>query len=306
MKSSLTKSEDRLEKVKSFINYLLDNKTTHSLLNTACSELGISYTELIPDLTEDSHSHSIIRQVNEFRISHIEARRKAKINLLASFILENKLKPKTIPNLTPDPVRINPDKSLEDYTDRKVNSIKKAIYYQLTVEENLKKLQKKEENDKKLIEDRLKEKDSREIIKTVNKKIFELRDQRIKAKLDKKKKDLEAHELKGLNYKPVTKEKPSHYTSLTPHYKPTSRSESPDDTLEISATLEKINNKLNNSATRAQEILLTKKIPGQQYLTHLARVRTLRDHLLIKQESEKLQILQKLQKDQEFSNVRTN
>lgn len=304
MKSSLTKSEDRLEKVKSFINYLLDNKSTHPLLNTACSELGIPYTDLLPDLTEAHQSHSTIKQVSDFRTTHIEARRKAKINLLASFILDSKLKPKPVTNLTPDPVRITTDKSLEDYTDRKVKSIKKAIFYQLTVEENLKKLQKKEENDKKLIEDRLREKESREVVKTVNKQLFELRDQRIRSKLDKKKRDQEAHEIKGLNYKPDIREKPCHNTSFTPHYKPTSRSVSPEDTVDISATLEKINNKLNNSATRAHEILLNKKIPGQQYLTQLARVKTLREHLLIKQESEKLQILQKLQKDQEFSNVR--
>lgn len=309
MQNSSNKSQDRLEKVKKFVNYVIDSNTSHHLISFACSELGILLNELSPEPTDSLTFSTQQKQLNDFLYSHHEARRKAKINLISNFILEHKLKPNSATNfkpqnLTPDTFRMQPELSFLDQADRKVKNLKKAIFYQLTVEENLKKLHQKEENEKKQIETRIKQKESRGIVKHINKKLFELRDQRIKAKLEKKKRDLEAQELKGLNYKPLTKEKPEHYTSFTPTYfTKTTHSQSPDNSSTISEALEKINNKLNNSATRAHKLLLAKKLPAQEFLNHLNRVKTLREHLLLEQESEKLQILQKLQRDQEFSSV---
>ena len=308
LKNSI-KTQNRLDKVRKFVNYLVDSNTPHQLLSVACSELGIQFNELLPQPADSLVFGPQQKQLNDFLSSHHEARRKAKINLVSNFILEHKLKPSSVTNnqpqdLTQDSSPMHPDPTWFDQTDRKVRNLKKAIFYQLTVEENLKKLQRKEEEEKRVMESRIREKESREMVKHVNRKLFETRDQRIKAKLEKKKRDLEAQELKGLSYKPLTKERPEHFASYTPtYYTKATQSQTPDNSLTISEALERINVKLNNSATRAQELLRAKKLPAQHFSNQLNRVKTLREHLLLKQESEKVQILQKLQRDQEVSSV---
>ena len=234
MLSKSFKIQARLEELKKFIHLLANNRQEHSLLNFACSEVGISFEELLPINQEEIISKFSTKEINDLRVTHMEARRKAKINILAKFILEHQLMNKSTSsskliksNLTPQKVKLS-ESNYELDTERKVNNLKRAIFNELSVSRNLKQLKKVEEVKKKKIEEKIKEKESREPIKFKNLKLFELRDQRIKEILQKRKKEEEEHELKGLSYSIHSKSKekilPFHsnnFISSTPQHQHT-------------------------------------------------------------------------------------
>ena len=231
MLGSSLKNEARLQELKKFIHLLANNRQEHSLLNFACQEVGISFEELFPINYEEIMNKSSTKEINDLRVTHMEARRKAKINVLAKFILEHQIMKNSASssrlvksNLTPQPAKLN-ESSIEFDTERKVNNLKRAIFNELSVTRKLKELKKGEEDKKRKIEDRIKEKDSRGPFKYKNNKLFELRDQRTKEILKKKRQEAEEHELKGLSYSINSKSKDklpnfpsSNFPSSTPQH----------------------------------------------------------------------------------------
>lgn len=225
------KNEARLQELKKFIHLLANNRQEHSLLNFACQEVGIAFEELLPINHEEIMNNSSTKEINDLRVSHMEARRKAKINILAKFILEYQISKNSNSsskliksNLTPQPGKCN-ESNIELDTERKVNNLKRTIFNELSVTRKLKQLKKFEEDKKRKIEDKIKEKDTREPFKYKNNKLFELRDQRIKEILNKKRKEEEEHEIKGLSYSIISKSKDklpnfhsNTFTSTTPQH----------------------------------------------------------------------------------------
>lgn len=235
MLSKSLKIEARLEELKKFIHLLANNRQEHSLLNFACKEVGILFEELLPINHDEMISKFSTKEINDLRVTHMEARRKAKINILAKFILEHQMmntsnssSNKLIKsNLTPQKTKMH-ESSYELDTERKVNNLKRAIFNELSVSRNLKQLKKVEEVKKKKIEERIKEKETREPTKFKNWRLYEIRDQRIKEILEKKRKEEEEHELKGLNYSINSKSKErlapfhsSNFISSTPQHQHT-------------------------------------------------------------------------------------
>jgi hypothetical protein len=98
--------------------------------------------------------------------------------------------------------------------------MKSKIVNQLIVEENLKRLKTENEAKKNETEQKIKEKETREGKKVKNKKIFEIRDQRIKERLLKKQKDLENHEEKALKlFKSSQSHLKAQFSSWTPPHR---------------------------------------------------------------------------------------
>lgn len=221
---------ETIEDLKKFVNFVVGSKGRHPVIVKACQEVGIELEDLHPKQFEDIEDKAAGKEVNELRFSHLEARRKAKINIICEFLFEHrKFKSKQAENykkitLTPQ-VRGNSASDLNETgqqnpNTQRVRAIKSNIVNQLLVEENLKKLKIEEEAQKLLIEQKIKDKISRETSKALNKKIFLLRDQRIKERLLKKQNDLDQHEkqaLKMFQNSQITFK--THSSTFTPTYK---------------------------------------------------------------------------------------
>lgn len=90
-------------------------------------------------------------------------------------------------------------RSHEGSFDHKAKIIKSKIVNQLMVEENLKRIKQENEIRKIVTEQRIRDREMRDVKKVRNTKIFEKRDKRIKERLQKKQKNIEDHEEKALN-----------------------------------------------------------------------------------------------------------
>lgn len=228
------KKDESLKEARKLVTMMASKNFFHPLVNYACSELGIPNDHVIPIKYTEIEDKTVSKELNELRYQHTEARRKAKINLIASFLIDQKLipssqKPSTAKNpSTPNPSRPNekqtqssPNSSYaqEVFTERKKLHYKNQIIHKLTVEENLKIIKKQEEEARKVTEQKIKQKEKREKILNRNTRNFEIRDKRIKERLEKKNRDIEEHELQAMkiDYKSQAELKNYNQSYTPPH-----------------------------------------------------------------------------------------
>ena len=210
----MSSSKKDITDINQLLSFISKQNFYHPLINYACKELGIPNEQLIPKTLLQIQDKNTSKEVNELRFQHFEARRKAKLNIIAEYLLENKLfvtyssKSVNKVTLTPSPSKTprkytenTPSASVtqEINTERKAVNIKNRIIKRLTVNENLKKIQQDKEEARKIVEQKIKDKEKREKNILINTKQFEVRDQRIKERLEKKQSDIEKHEKSVLN-----------------------------------------------------------------------------------------------------------
>ncbi|OMJ69654.1 hypothetical protein SteCoe_32569 [Stentor coeruleus] len=315
------KNDESLNEARKLVTMMASKNFFHPLVSYACSELGIPNDHVIPIKYTEIEDKNVSKELNDLRYHHIEARRKAKINLITTFLINQNLilssqKPSTAKTpSTPNPSRPNdkqnqssPNSSYaqEVFTERKKLHYKNQIIHKLTVEENLKIIKKQEEEARKATEQKIKQKEKREKILNRNTKNFEIRDKRIKERLEKKNRDIEEHELEAMkmDYKSQAELK-NHYQSYTPPHRHVEviyiQSEGIDDT---EAKLELITSRLNQSAQRAKKILLEKAWSGQIMSKNIYKVKTNREELEHKKEEDNMQKILKMQHDLQYSNRR--
>ena len=316
MKSSRFKFPDNLDDIKKFINFIASAKLSHRVVQYACNEVGISIEEIYEKKYEEIEDKNSTKELNELRFSHYEARRKAKINIISDYLNSHKTSftkgsasNKKI-TITPSHNRATHSSELttqsqEGNLDHKVRIMKSKIVNQLMVEENLKRIKQENEVKKTVTEQRIKEKEMREVKKVRNTKIFEIRDQRIKERLIKKQKDIEDHEEKALK---LFQNSQSHLKAQINSFTPPHRhldvifiKSEVDEAIE--EKLECIKDKLNKSAARAKKLLIEKVNSGQNLNNQIEKVKTLREQILHKQEEEYAQKIFRIHQDIELSNV---
>ena len=300
------------KEIKQVLQFIILNNYSHPIITYACKELSIPSEQLIPKTISDLEEKTATKEINELRIQHYEARRKAKLNLIAEFIIENKLhqrpKPKDLRSQSPQKSfkkDCSPNVSFtqEIQTDRKANNIKNEIIKRLAVEENRKRIEKEHEKIKNATEQKIKEKEKREKLLNFNKKLFEVRDKRIKERLEKKIKDIELHEIQALKTSSFYNvEAKSQYLSYTPRKDvEVIFNQSEDENVKEKLLI--INNRLNQSAQRAKKYLDEKINTNSILLKKLKKVKTMREEIEMKKEEENTKKMLKIQQSIEFSNV---
>jgi hypothetical protein len=322
-------SQGDLKKLDKILNFIAGTEYSHPIVLYVCKELKMPVEQLLPKTFEDIQDSVSTREVNILRFEHYEARRKAKLNLVAEYILEKHLfsgsKNRTISKLylvtSSDrnaTLSSNSSFNRDALTERKANIIKNQIIKRLTVQENLKKLKKEEEESRLANEKKIKEKEKREKKYKKNTKIFEIRDQRIKERLEKKQKDIEENEIQALkdfkpgnyenNYFPLmistsNGEYKYKYHSSTPtnNYIEVSFKQTTDEN--IKEKLDLITSKLNKSAIRAKKHLIEKASLGASKSYLIEKAKKFREETNMKKEEENIQKILKIQKSIEFSNV---
>ena len=220
--------------IKKIVDFMSRQNFSHPIINYACTQLAITSDQLIPKSLAEFEEKNSNKEVNLLRYQHHEARRKARINVIAEFLYEKKLflgskinsTKKTM--LTPSPNKLPKSSdnspsvsySQEASTERKVLSIKHRIIKRLVVQENQKKIKEEEEESRKTIEQKVKDKEKREKVCPQNSRNYEIRDKRIKERIEKKLKDVEEHEIKAMKeYQPSGTENKSQYQSYTPPHR---------------------------------------------------------------------------------------
>ena len=221
---------ETIEDLKKFVNFVVGSKSKHPGIMKACEQVGIDLEELFPKRFEEIEDKSAGKEVNELRFSHLEARRKAKVNIICEFLFERqKFKTKQvesykkialIPQFRGHSASELTETGQSNPNTQRARAIKSKLVNQLLVEENLKKMKIEEEAQKLLIEQKIKDKESREAPRGTNKRIFILRDQRIKERLLKRQNDLDQHEQQALKmFQNSQSTLKAHSSTFTPTYK---------------------------------------------------------------------------------------
>ena len=177
-----------------FAEELERNSFNHPQVEVACRELGITVHQLLPKSSAEFEEAS--GPVQEVRLQHTEARRKAMVSLVAKFLVENST---AITSSKPHQTSI----SLSDWSAHRVDVEVKKMQKELRVRENLKALQVSHETRKREIQSRL---DSRQQRASAEKQQLteqmrvkaEERDLKIQSIIELKYKQVALHELRAL------------------------------------------------------------------------------------------------------------
>ena len=290
---------------------LIENNLNHQVINQCCKELGIPHEQLLSRSLNDFQDLAS-KQTAAIRYQHYEARRKACIQVISSYIQNHGLlslnsksyrsqsagpKSKEKPSIIPC-VPISP----RQVTARKLKIAKQAIIRRIKVEQKKQKLTQAQEEERSLKEKALITKLSKPVKKDTNKRFFQTHEKRIQEILKKKHQDLQEREVKALETPEPRKEE----TRNNSFFYSQRRSVAVRiDDKEVEHKLSKINSRLFSSAERAKKNLNKKSNPGHNNSVIIEKVQHKKEELENKEEANLLRKIHKIQNDLNQSNVRT-
>lgn len=310
--------------IKEVLEFIVNSGYNHPLVTQACSELSLKLDDLSSKpttlLISNSNNH-INKDLGDVYTKHHEARRRAKLIILAKYLLENNFlttigRPKSQMARSLSVSNTNRPKSThsaKDEQESKVENIKKNIIKKINVEKNLKRLKIEDETRRKNFESKLFVKSCRSNSKIMNEsKIrFEKHDKRIKEILLKKQKDLEEHEKNALNcmsmqkdeFKTVYSSFHSMEKALTPG-KRISRMHYVDENDDnIDQQLDEFKCRMDKSAQRAKKALKEKAYSGNLVSVNANKVKLAKEFIEIETEKKNIEKLSSIRKKFMDSNV---
>lgn len=306
--------------VKKVVEFIISCEYNHPIISQACSELSIDQEHLLPKpISEFATDPNLPGNTDlaEIYSQHYEARRRAKIVILAKYLLDNNyINPSQLSehNISRSLSSTNAQrpKSSNSARPEQLEILKKSIIKKLNVENNLKKLKTEEENRRKNFENKLYAKSCRNNKKAVNfnKIRFEKHDQRIKEILQKKQKNQEEHEkyalglmnIQNSGYKTFSNSFQSTDKPLTPG-RNISRLKNIEIDDSIDKQLNEIKIRMDKSAERARKILNGKALSGNLLSSNTNKVRMIKEGLSIETEKKNVEKLFKIKKNLMDSSV---
>jgi hypothetical protein len=286
------------------IQEFVENNLNHPLVFHCCKDLGISHDQL-----KLKHQHDFQESVSNptaaVRYQHYEARRKACIQIISSFIQNQNLLPfpsKSLHSQSACPrSREKPDIapyipiSPRQASARKLKLAKQAIIRRLTVEKNKEKMLQALAEERLALEQVLMNKLSKSTKKDNKSKFFQTQERRIQEILHKKYRDLQEREEKALeNSENQESKKDVRGSSF---FYSQRRSLAVREEEDVQQKLFKIQSKLINSAERAKKNLAKKNVPINSNSTIFEKVQQHKEELQIKQQEDQVRKIQKIQQD---------
>ena len=185
---------------------------THPMVISACKSLGISQDQIFPKTLSSYEDNANSKETANIRFQHYEARRRAKLIVIAEYLVENEIfvperkKKVKLNKSCSSATRAKTDMmpiipiSPQQISERRAQLYKSSILKRLKFEEKRRKLKAEEALARSEMDKKIQEKLTRaEKRLPKNHKFFENQEKRIKEILMKKYSDLDAHELKALN-----------------------------------------------------------------------------------------------------------
>ncbi|OMJ82565.1 hypothetical protein SteCoe_16732 [Stentor coeruleus] len=307
--------------VKKVVEFIVSCEYNNPIISQACSELNIDQVDLLPKPISEFVTDLNLpgnKDLAEIYSQHYEARRRAKIVILAKYLLDNNyINPSNLSDhkisRSLSSTNAQRPKSSNSTRPEQMEILKKSIIKKLNVENNLKKLKTEEENRRKYFESKLNAKSSRNNKKTINlnKIRFEKHDQRIREILNKKQKTQEDHEKYALSliniqksdYKVFSNSFQSSDKPLTPG-KNIFRLKNIENDDSIDKQLDEIKLRMDKSAERAKKVLIKKALSGNLLSNNTNKVRMIKEGLSIETEKKNIEKLFKIKKDLMDSNKR--
>ena len=289
----------------------IENNLNHQVITQCCKELGISHDQLIPRSPNDFQDLTS-KQTAAVRYQHYDARRKACMQLISSYIQNHGLliinsksyrsqsagpRFKEKPDITPH-VPISP----RQVTARKLKIAKQAIIRRLKVEQKKQKLTQAEELERSVKAKALITKLNKPIKKDTNKRFFQTHEKRIQEILNKKHRDLQEREVKALET-PEPKKEETRHTSFFYSQRRSVAVRIEDE--DVEHKLSKINSRLFSSVERAKKNLNKKSNPGHNNSVLIEKVQHKKEEIENKEEENLMRKINKIQNDLSQSNVRT-
>ncbi|OMJ77364.1 hypothetical protein SteCoe_23062 [Stentor coeruleus] len=307
--------------VKKVVEFIISCEYNHPMISQACSELSIDQQHLLPKSISEFATDPNLpgnRDLAELYSQHYEARRRAKIVILAKYLLENNyINPSQLSEYSISrslsSTNAQRPKSSNSARPEQLEILKKSIIKKLNVENNLKKIKTEEENRRKNFENKLYTKSCRNNKKALNlKKIhFEKHDQRVKEILQKKHKNQEEHEKYALSLMKIQK---SGYKTFSNSFQSGDKPQTPGKNISrlknieindsIDKQLDEIKLRMEKSAERAKKVLNEKALSGNLLSTNTNKVRMIKEGLSIETEKKNIEKLFKIKKDLMESNKR--
>lgn len=202
------KSSNDINEALEFISLLGPD---HFTIKKACEDLLIDPSQLFPKALQDFISSSTSKEMANVWLKHYEARRKARLVVIAKHLITAQIfTPTKKKNRPYSSARRLSSHSITKSTseDTQLETIKKNIIKKISIEKNLQKIKKADEKKRKELEERLLTKSCRSDRKMPfeKEKIFKQHDERIRGILQKKYKDIEEHERNAMSSMSFRKE----------------------------------------------------------------------------------------------------
>ena len=301
--------------VKNVLKYIISKQEYYNEnVSEACKSLGIKQDQILPKQISDFEAKNISKDSASIRYNHYEARRRARLLVIAEYLVENKfflvetnkrqIIHRSCSSSSPykGKYQLEPAISLSPklISEKRLNITRYNILKRLKVEEKRKKIFEdqqiaRDEIDKKL-KMKLAKSEKKESI--YRKQFFENKDKRIREILSKKYKDLDERESKALNMPEIKREESrSHYFYMSSSPKRYIKVIFKQDTdIDIESKLLKINSKLANSAERAKKVLMNKANSSIMTSMSVQKVKDLRQELDSKREEDIAKRLSRMHK----------
>jgi hypothetical protein len=303
------------EDIKEAVEFIISTGYSHSLVKQACDELALEQTELLPKSLTEFINNNTPKDIAEVYCKHYEARRRAKLLIVAKFLIDNRLgknKEKSdgmIRSLSlANTKKTNSFQTPKDDKDKNLFIIKRNLMKKLNVEKNLKKLKIEEENKRKSFEMKLNNKSCRSARSPQSEKKvgFARRERRIKEILMKKYKDIEEHERHALSAMTSIRRDDfkSHSNSFQYNGRKINEIEFVKDFEDkIDKQLEDINQRLSKSAERAKKVLLEKTSSSSLIKNKVKKVIIHKEELDNEQYQKNIERINKIKQEFNESNV---
>ena len=292
------------------ITEFVENNINHHLIYQCCKELGIPHEQLLAKSLNDFQDLKS-KQTASIRYQHYEARRKACMQVISTYIHNHGLlsvnlksnrsqsigpKSKEKPDITPF-VPISP----RQVTAHKLKVAKQTIMRRLKVEQNRQKLNQALAEERSQKEKALISKLSKSVKKDTNKRFFETHEKRIQEILHKKYKDLQEREEKALESTEPKKEETRGHSFLYSQRKSLAIRSDDED---VEQRLSQINSRLSSSVQRAKKNLNKKSNPGYSNIGIIEKVQQNKEEIENRDEQYMMRKIHKIQNDLTESYVR--
>ncbi|OMJ72881.1 hypothetical protein SteCoe_28573 [Stentor coeruleus] len=311
--------------IKEVLEFIVNTGYNHPLVVQACSELSLKPDDLSSKpttLLAANSNNPINKDLGDIYNKHHEARRRAKLIIIAKYLLENNFLTtigRPISQMARSLSASNTNRpksthSAKDEQEIKVENIKKKIIKKINVEKNLKKLKIEDETRRKNFESKLYAKSCRSNRKIMNesKTRFEKHDKRIKEILLKKQKKLEENEKNALSYMSMPKDEfKTVYNSFhsmekasTPGKRISRMHYIDENDDSINQQLDEFKFRMDKSAQRAQKALKEKANSGNLVSVNANKVKLAKEFIEIETEKKNIEKLSSMRQKFVDSNKR--
>jgi hypothetical protein len=198
--------------IRKALKFIIEIGLDHEIVIKACNELGIAPDQIKVKPRSYFEEKNVCKEAENLRFQHYEARRRARLLVIAEFLIENNIYStrenskllKSRSSASRNKQRSGgslPIVSQTELSSRKLKIAKNQIIKRLKFEQNRKKIKEEEENSRRIMDQKIQLKLLKNERKESpqKKKFYEIHEKRIKDILIKKYKEQDEHELRALN-----------------------------------------------------------------------------------------------------------